>query len=437
MEVEKKFEGVFERPFLNKLFVGSNNYRSQNDFTEYPKEILRSPINRYFLIFVSENLMNIEFLKDEVRFLDFPQFIEVTSQSIDEYSPTESNERALFVYPEFKVAIAKLTTRQLSLIAKRENLFTVQPERYIQGVHLSNSRSQVQKPKPSSSDWAIRKLNLDKSKLTGKNVKVAVLDTGFQIDHPDFDNRNVIRKSFIENDIEDDDHGHGMHTTGIAFGHKDVHNGIRYGIAYETEIYSGKILDFTNRGVEKSILDGILWAKGNGCRVILLCVEIPNNGHGYPDDYVMHETITEALQNDGIFIIAAAGNSSQRSLGNIHPLGKPASYQYAISVGAVDEDFEITDFSNQAQAFQTMNYAAPGVDVYSSWSKLGHPNVLRRRESGTSMAAPFVAGILALLIEQNPKAPYYQILGALNRSLISNKEWDSKDYGKGIPSCPI
>ncbi|MEO0532191.1 MAG: S8 family serine peptidase, partial [Planctomycetota bacterium] len=98
----------------------------------------------------------------------------------------------------------------------------------------------------SAYTWGLHALGIDQSPLSGKGVKVAVLDTGFDLDHPDFSGRNIVSQTFIGGQSVDDRNGHGTHCVGTACGPRDPSSGPGYGIAYESDIYVGKVL--SNQG---------------------------------------------------------------------------------------------------------------------------------------------------------------------------------------------
>lgn len=106
---------------------------------------------------------------------------------------------------------------------------------------------------------------------------MAVLDTGLDLDHPDFAGRQIYAESFINGETADDGNGHGTHTIGTSCGAKKPHTDPRYGVAYEAEIYAGKVLSNGGSGDDSGILAGIEWALSNGCQIISMSLGAPAN----------------------------------------------------------------------------------------------------------------------------------------------------------------
>ena len=242
------------------------------------------------------------------------------------------------------------------------------------------------------------------------NVKVAVLDTGFDINHPDFTGRNITTNSFVPNETIHDMHGHGTHCIGTACGNTDM-SGQRYGVAKEALIYAGKVLSNQGSGAQAWILNGMMWAANNGCKVISMSLGsrvFP--GQGYD---LAYERAAKFALSKGTVVVAAAGNDSRRSWNQFSPVSSPADCLSILAVAAIDSNLAIADFSNRAiNPTGQIDIAGPGLMIYSSW-----PTPMRYRTvSGTSMATPYVAGIIALLWEKFPTYTPAQIIYELRRS---------------------
>ncbi len=158
------------------------------------------------------------------------------------------------------------------------------------------------------STWGINITQAINSEYTGRNVKVAVLDTGFDMNHPDFDDRNITTNSFVSNETIQDLHGHGTHCIGSACGSTDI-NGKRYGVATDALIYAGKVLGNQGSGAQAYILNGMTWAANKGCKVISMSLGsrvFP--GQGYDMAY---EKAAQFALFKGAVIVAAAGNEQE------------------------------------------------------------------------------------------------------------------------------
>jgi subtilisin family serine protease len=246
--------------------------------------------------------------------------------------------------------------------------------------------------------WGLQATRVPASVFSGKGIKVAVLDTGFDLGHPDFVGRSITATSFVPGQTAQDGHGHGTHTAGTACGPKTPAIKPRYGVAYESLMFIGKVLNNNGSGTDGWILAGINWAVANGCPVISMSLgRAVAPGEPPP---IAYETAARNALNRGCLIIAAAGNESDRAHGVIRPVGAPANCPSIMAVGAVDENFRVANFSNRTINANggEVNLVGPGVNVYSSF-----PMPSRyRRLSGTSMATPHVAGIAALYAQSSP-----------------------------------
>ena len=277
--------------------------------------------------------------------------------------------------------------------------------------------------------WGLLASKVATSHFTGNGIKVAILDTGLALTHPDFAGRLVVSKSFIPGIVSaNDGHGHGTHCTGTSCGPLKPPIGRRYGIAHKALIHIGKVLSDQGSGVDGGILAGIDWAIGNKCAVISMSL-----GANAQTTTVAYETVGQRALNAGSLIVAAAGNNANRSSGNFGFVGRPANSRSFMSVAAVDASLRVANFSarDTVQAAGTaVDIAGPGVAVYSSWLMPTRYNTI----SGTSMATPHVAGIAALWAEATGArgAALWQRLIVNARSLGA----PVVDVGRGLVQAP-
>ena len=269
--------------------------------------------------------------------------------------------------------------------------------------------------------WGLTATRVPRSVRTGRGIKVAILDTGFDLHHPDFIGRPVVHSSFIPNQTVQDVHGHGTHCTGTACGLRAPGGVPRYGIAYEASIYIGKVLSNSGGSVGGSVLAGMNWAVANRCEVISMSLR----GTGGPFTY--YTDAGQRALNAGCLIVAAAGNDSARP-GTIAPAGAPANSPTIVSVGALNEQLGIAGFSNGGK----VDIAAPGVNVFSS---LPMP---RRYASwsGTSMATPHVAGLAALIAQGDAALRGTRLRAELIR-LCRRLSHPPRDVGAGLSQAPV
>jgi subtilisin family serine protease len=252
--------------------------------------------------------------------------------------------------------------------------------------------------KPPYSDnaqftWGLQATGASTSPQSGAGIKVAVLDTGFDLQHPDFVGRSVTGRSFVQGQEVQDGHGHGTHCVGTSCGPKTPGTGPRYGVAHGADIFVGKVLGDEGSGSDSGIIAGINWAVENECHIISMSL-----GADVAQVHPPYTVVGKRALDAGSLIIAAAGNNADRRVGNFGFVGAPANSPFIMAVGALDQKLDMAFFSARtlpdARGGQ-VDIAGPGFQVYSSW-----PMPTRYRTiSGTSMATPHVAGIAALWAE--------------------------------------
>lgn len=224
-------------------------------------------------------------------------------------------------------------------------------------------------------DWGVSRVGADKiwDTTTGVGVTVAVIDTGIEMTHPDLQGKVTKGYDFV-NDKEspEDDNGHGTHVSGIITATRNDAGTV--GVSHGTSIMPIKVLNSTGSGYVSDVAKGIYWAVDNGAQVINLSLGTSK------DTDVLRRAVNYAA-NKGVPMVAAAGNDYGA------PCQYPAAYDNVICVVATDSSNRLASFSNVGGEL-----AAPGVSNYSTF--LGGTY---RYLSGTSMAAPHVAGSLAIL----------------------------------------
>ena len=278
--------------------------------------------------------------------------------------------------------------------------------------------------------WGLQVTRVPSSHFSGKGVRVAILDTGMDLGHPDFAGRNIVSQSFIAGQPVQDGHGHGTHCIGTSCGPRQPGILPRYGIAFNAEIHVGKVLNNQGSGTDAQILAGIEWAIRNKCAVVSMSLGAPAQ-LGQPFSPVFEHVGRRSLAA-GTLIIAAAGNDSQRPQ-DIEPVSHPANCPSIMAVAALNRNIHVSFFSNGGLNPNggQVDIAAPGRNVRSSWPRPMMYNTI----SGTSMATPHVAGIAALLAEAHPQArglALWTLVTQHARHLAS----PSRDVGAGLVQAP-
>jgi len=278
--------------------------------------------------------------------------------------------------------------------------------------------------------WGLQLTNAGSSRFSGRGIKIAVLDTGFDLGHPDFMGRTIVSRSFVPGEPVQDGHGHGTHCIGAACGPRLPGQLPRYGVAHEADIFAGKVLSDRGRGTDGQILGGINWAVASKCEIISMSLGAAVQVN-QPFSQIFEQVARRALAA-GTVIIAAAGNESRRP-GTIAPVGHPANCPSIIAVAAIDAQRQIAPFSCGGLNTQggQVDIAGPGVQVRSSWPR----PLLYRTISGTSMATPHVAGIAALFAEANPGLRGRALVQLLHQN-ARRLRLPSRDVGAGLVQAP-
>ncbi|CDQ41763.1 S8 family peptidase [Virgibacillus salexigens] len=227
-------------------------------------------------------------------------------------------------------------------------------------------------------DWGLHTIMAPTAweRTKGENIKVAVLDTGIDYNHPDLINNVKDHKDFTNSPSASlDIQGHGTHVAGIIAG-SDNGVGIT-GVAPDAEIYAGKVLGDNGSGSFGSIIKGIRWAISKKVDIINMSLGTAKQP---PNDF--YEAIKQA-KAQGIVIVAATGNANSS-------VCYPARYDEVIAVGAIDNKYDKASFSNYGVKNEI---TAPGVDILSCYKNKGYAKL-----SGTSMATPIITGSIALYL---------------------------------------
>jgi subtilisin family serine protease len=283
----------------------------------------------------------------------------------------------------------------------------------------------------SAVTWGLTATRVTESRWTGRGVRVAVLDTGLALDHPDFAGRPVVSQSFVEGEDVQDGHFHGTFCAGTAVGNGRPERLPRYGVAPDAELFVAKVLDNKAVGKVGYGLAGVEWAIKHGCRIVSYSVAGPMPAGQFSQVF---EAAAQRALAANTLIIAATGNSSKRP-DSITGVESPGNCPSIMAVGAIDAQMQIASFSARTLAAAnggTVDIVGPGVGIYSSIP------LPRRygRANGTSFACPHVSGIAALYAEANPRATANELWQLLVNN-VRKLDLDKADAGAGLVQAPV
>ncbi len=260
-------------------------------------------------------------------------------------------------------------------------------------------------------------LNLNAAhKLAGKNtVTVAVIDQGIDTNHPELKGKLLPSYNAVNPMNQGTPDFHGTHVAGIIAGNKN--NGIGgFGVNPNVKILPIDVFDQSWGAYDYTIAQGILHAIKNNAKVINMSLSGPMKSP------LIEEAVNKALEKN-ITIVAAAGNNG------VAMAEYPAAFEGVISVGAVDKNKKLADFSTYGSS---VDIVAPGADVYSTFYQYGQKSSFVEM-SGTSMASPVVAGVASLLLSKHPNLTPSQVEYILEHTAADLGEpgYDIK-YGNGL-----
>lgn len=242
----------------------------------------------------------------------------------------------------------------------------------------------------------------------GKGSHIFILDTGIRTAHSEFRRRVGKGYSAIDDDREMADcQGHGTHVAGIAAGR-------RFGVAKAATVHAVRVLDCDGAGTNSDVIAGIDWVVRRGERPAVM-----NMSLGGTASRAMDKAVSDAIRQ-GVVVVAAAGNSDEDACDY-----SPARVAEAITVAASNRRDRRADFSNYGKC---VDIFAPGEQIDSAWHTT---NDASTSLSGTSMAAPFVTGVVAQYLSGHPDADP----AIVARFLMKNSSQDKlRSIGSGSPN---
>ncbi|MCE6997230.1 S8 family serine peptidase [Saccharothrix sp. S26] len=262
---------------------------------------------------------------------------------------------------------------------------------------------------------------------TGGGAKVAVLDTGVDVTHPDLAGAVVESRNFTASPDTDDRVGHGTHVAATITG-----SGRYQGVAPDSTLLNGKVLGDQGGGYESDIIAGMEWAVAAGADVVNMSLGSSLRTDGTDP---MSLAVNRLTTTSGALFVVSAGNSGPSD----QTIGSPGAADLALTVGAVDRSDRLAEFSSRGPRWYDdalkPDITAPGVDVVAAKAKNGRIGTPAGDGhvalSGTSMSAPHVAGAAAILAAQHPDWTAAQLKGALMASAKPNPDSTAYEQGAG------
>ncbi|HHB89988.1 MAG TPA: hypothetical protein ENK60_01615 [Anaerolineae bacterium] len=252
----------------------------------------------------------------------------------------------------------------------------------------------------------------------GAGVRVAVLDTGCDMAHPDVKDRVRKSKDFSGKGSAQDGNGHGTHVASIIAGSGAASQGKYRGVAPQAELYIAKVLDDQGRGRMSDVMAGLDWAVEEGAQVVNLSLGSDMNCDGTD---ALSEAC-DAAAGRGVVVVVAAGNSGPMP----RTVGSPGCAREVITIGASTDDDKVASFSSRGPTSDGRvkpDVVLPGVNIIAARAKgtslgSGQIDEFYTSLSGTSMATPHASGVVALLLAANPSLTPRQIKEVLKSTAV-------------------
>lgn len=254
------------------------------------------------------------------------------------------------------------------------------------------------------------------SGYTGQGVTAAILDTGIDTTHPDLDDGLVVAaRNFSDSGTVLDKNGHGTHVASVVAGSGAASEGLRKGIAFQADLMNVKVLGDDGTGPMSDVINGMEWAAEHDADIVNM--SLGAKGVYTDGSDPASQAVDELTEEYGTLFVIAAGNDGPGD----STVTTPGTADTALTVGAVDKSDQLAGFSSRGP--RAGDYAlkpdltAPGVDIIAAraaGTSRGEPvGKYYTKMSGTSMAAPHVAGAAALLMDQHPDWTWLEVKNAL------------------------
>ncbi|NBI30747.1 S8 family serine peptidase, partial [Chengkuizengella marina] len=305
--------------------------------------------------------------------------------------------------------VAELTQSELLDVASDDEVLFVEENALVEVASVDKHKKKDVDENKQLIPWGIEAIGSDlahENNFEGKNVNIAILDTGIA-NHSDLKVKGGV--SFVEGQsFEKDDHGHGTHVAGTVAALNNSEGVV--GAAPKADLYAVKVLDEDGNGSYSQVIEGIQWAIDNKMNIISMSFG------SYAYSQALHQAIQEATE-EGILVIASAGNG-----GDGETITYPAQFPEVISVGAVNDNLERASFSSIGEE---LDLVAPGIGILSTVNDEEYGEM-----TGTSMAVPHVTGAAALIWSNDKKLTSEQVKNIIYSS--ATPLGDNRQYGFGL-----
>ncbi|EPZ31599.1 hypothetical protein ROZALSC1DRAFT_27585 [Rozella allomycis CSF55] len=297
---------------------------------------------------------------------------------------TEDNG-IIHIYESFNGYAAKMDPNVLSILTNSDDILAIEANKEYSIMDVQSSPPSWGLPRISSRNaFTLNTPYFYNEKAAGQGVDVYVVDTGVRIEHEDFDGRAVWGITVPKGDKDADGQGHGTHVATTIAGNK-------YGVAKQAKIIAVKVLKDNGSGNLFDVLKGIDWVAKQ--KETTKRPSVINMSLGGPKSFIINFVVELAVKK-GVHVAVAAGNDNKDACQY-----SPASANGVVSTGASNINDERAFFSNFGEC---VTLFAPGLNITAGWKD---SNTDSKTISGTSMASPHAAGVLALILSEKDMTP--------------------------------
>ncbi len=403
---------------LSLLLIGLGYlYYERGDFSVFQKnKLLFEYDNSAELLFDIKNPKDLSKVKNLLKEYDpeilkaFPQVKDTAVTQLDDYYTVDIDNKELL-----SGLILELQSSGLVDWVEYNEVYTLSPieQKTVDSTSSNVFSSNLLNDPYISKLWGFNYMDIDdfnvllEKKKPVYRAKIFILDTGVDSEHEDLKDNYVSLNEKYNKDTDI----HGTHCAGIACAVSNNNIGIA------SLNLTGKYTSITSitvlpggRGSQESIIDGIIIAADNGADVISMSL----GGKLIESKQRAYNEAIKYANNKGVIIVVAAGNENDNAKNHV-----PASCKGVITVSAVDENLSKAEFSNYVTDIE-FKVAAPGVNIYSTVPANDYKSL-----NGTSMATPYVAGLVGVMKSINPDITTEEVYQILKSSGIDTKNTDA------------